>query len=105
MVNSDFLPSALFVRPAWNCYYFGDYFEAGYARRGFTPWVDYRIRGRYYDPLFAYARHVNRGANWEHDLQAVYAGRQNGRGVLPPHTWRDQEALAADRIGQIPARN
>ena len=31
------------MRPTHCHYYFGDYFEAAYERRGFVPWVDYRI--------------------------------------------------------------
>src|SRR5207248_11497278 len=46
VVSCDFLPTALFVRPDCRHYYFGDYFEDRYERRGFTPWMDYRI-GRY----------------------------------------------------------
>ena len=93
VVNCDFLPTALFVRPGWNHYYFGDYFGAGYARRGFTPWIDYRIGRRGYDPLFAYYRHGADAARWERDLRGVYAGRHAGNVVLPPRTWAQQQAL------------
>src|SRR5207248_1484844 len=41
-VQSDFLLTALFVRPSHQHYYFGDYFERSYVKSGFVPWVDYR---------------------------------------------------------------
>src|SRR5262249_42889047 len=42
-VQPDFLLTALFVRPATRHYYFGDFFEDRYVKRGFVPWVDYRV--------------------------------------------------------------
>ncbi len=99
VVNSAFLPTALFVRAGWNHYYFGDYFGAGCAQRGFTPWFDYRFGGGYSDPLFAYQRFATGDPNWERDLRGVYADRFNGTGVLPPRTWQEQVAL----IGRVMA--
>ena len=46
VVHDDFLLGALFVRPRYSHYYFGDYFEPVYVQRGFTAWMDFRIMGR-----------------------------------------------------------
>ena len=66
-------------------------------RRGFTPWFEYRYGGTYYDPLFAFQRLAAVDPNWERDLRTGYADRFSGTVVLPPRTWREQEAL----IGRV----
>jgi hypothetical protein len=87
VVWPDSLLGALFVRTA-NChYYFGDYFDEGYTRRGFVPWIDYRINRVAYDPSFGYyRREFGREAHWEQGLRALYEGRFNGSVPRPPHT-------------------
>src|SRR5262245_43550012 len=66
------LVSALFVRPDHGHYYFGDYFDRRYERRGFVSWVDFRA-GRAPDPLFSYYRwHHRDNRGWERDLKALY---------------------------------
>lgn len=93
VVSCDFLPTALFVRPRWCHYYFGDYFGDRYARLGFTPWIDYRIGRHAYDPLYGYYRVAHPDRAWARDLAAVYRGRREGGLALPPHTFVEQEAL------------
>jgi WXXGXW repeat (2 copies) len=84
-VAPDFLPCALFARPSWGHYYFGDYFDEGYSRRGFVPWIDARVGRHYRDPLYEYERRAYRGREgWERDLRASYAGRFEGDIPRPP---------------------
>jgi hypothetical protein len=87
-VSPDFVLAAMFVRPNYFSYYFGDYFDAGYRRNGFVPWVNYRF-GRYgYDPLFTYYRWAHRdNPVWIQDLRAVYTGRIRGDIPRPPRTF------------------
>jgi hypothetical protein len=92
-VNYDFLPTALFVRPRYRHYYFGDYYGKGYARLGYTPWFDVRVGGRGYDPLYAYLRHAPPAQGWDRELRAVHTGRTSGDLVLPPRTLSQQQAL------------
>lgn len=92
VVQPDFLMGALFVRPSYCHYYFGDYFDAGYARSGFVPWFDYRIGKGSYDPNFAYYRHRNGDPGWERNLRGYYAGRTSGEIVRPPRTLVQQNA-------------
>ncbi len=86
VVNHDFLLTALFVRPATRHYYFGDYFEERYTKRGFVPWVDYRVARTLHDPNFAYYRHTFRGDRWESNLRDLYVGRFEGNVPRPPRT-------------------
>ncbi|MCA9024312.1 MAG: YXWGXW repeat-containing protein [Planctomycetaceae bacterium] len=73
-INVDLLTRGLFVSPRYRHYYFGNYYGAGYASRGFYPWYGYHNRRFGYDPLFAYTSwqrgQSNRG--WIRDLQNDY---------------------------------
>jgi hypothetical protein len=87
VISPTDLLTALFVRPAYEHYYFGDYFEPEYERHGFVPWIDYRINRRVADPLFVHLRGRHHGdERWEHDLRTVYAERRAGQAPRPPRT-------------------
>jgi hypothetical protein len=98
VVQPDFLLGALFVRPRWHSYYFGDYFEPRYEQRGFVPWIDYRV-GRYApDPIFAYYRQTYRDTpQWARGLRDLYVGRREDRIPRPPQTWTQQREV----IGRV----
>src|SRR5262249_53072909 len=86
VVQPDFLPSALFVRPATHHYFFGDFFEARYRKR-FVPWVDYRVRGALYDANYVYYRTAfARHPVWERNLRTLYTARFEGKVPRPPRT-------------------
>jgi hypothetical protein len=88
------LVCSLFVRPACDCYYFGDYFEARYRRLGFVAWVDFRIGRTCYDPLFSYCRWQYRGDRlWERNLRTVYVDRYKGTYPRPPRTFVQQTTV------------
>jgi hypothetical protein len=93
VVQPDFLLGALFVRPAYCHYYFGDYFEAGYGRGGFVPWFDYRIGKGNYDPNFVYYRHRYGDHGWEKNLRDYYTGRTSGDIPRPPRTLVQQNTV------------
>ncbi|HKB38592.1 MAG TPA: hypothetical protein VKD72_19265, partial [Gemmataceae bacterium] len=93
VVQPDFLLTSLFVRPATRHYYFGDYFERGYVKRGFVPWVDYRFARTVPDPNFAYYRHEFRGDRWEKGLRDLYVGRFEGEIARPPRTLVQQSKV------------
>src|SRR6185369_13089809 len=80
-----------------NRYYFGDYYDAAYVRRGYTPWVDYRVRGNVGDPLLTYYRWQHRNDNrWETNLRTVYQTRREDPKVRPPRTVALQEKVITD---------
>jgi WXXGXW repeat (2 copies) len=94
VVQPDFLVSALFVGPARHHYYFGDYFEDKYDRRGFVSWVDYRPTKQSYDPLFSHYRHEFRAdEGWEKNLRALYEARRSGEVPRPPRTLVQQQEV------------
>jgi hypothetical protein len=98
IVRVDFLLGSMFVNTRRHHYHFGDYYDAGYARRGFVPWVDYRFRNTY-DPLFAYYRFQNRAQpRWEADLRAVYVDRRDNQAARPPRTLVMQEKAGGKKM-------
>jgi hypothetical protein len=101
VVSDEGLLGALFVRPGWG-YFFGDYFDARYRRQGFTAWVDYRIGGVGYDPLFGYYRWTfRRDVGWERGLRDLYVARFNGDMPRPPRTFVQQTVIAASNRSSV----
>ncbi len=96
VVQPDFLLGALFVRPSYCHYYFGDYFEAGYEKNGFVPWFDYRYAKGSYDPNFAFYRHRYGDHGWEKNLRDFYAGRTKGDIPRPPRTLVQQNTVISN---------
>ncbi|MFO0878667.1 MAG: hypothetical protein U0840_15100 [Gemmataceae bacterium] len=87
--------NALWARPGWGYYAFGDFYGARFAARGFQPWHLYGPRAR--DTLFAYHGNAfagGRGA-WANRLAATYDGRRTGTLPLPPSTLAAQERAGA----------
>ena len=102
-IQTDNFFAALFVRPRYNHYYFGDYYDARYARSGFTPWVDYRVYGRWQDPSWDYYRWRYRNEpRWEQDLRGTYATRRQNESARPPRTWAEQERLVGGVSAKAP---
>ena len=94
VVQTDFLMGALFIRPGYSTYYFGDFFDASYRRRGFVSFVDFRFGRTGIDPLFGYYRWSNRAVpHWEADLRGVYTNRFNNVAVRPPRTLVQQTTV------------
>ncbi len=93
-VFPDFLFTALFLRPGYYSYYFGDYFDPAYRRGGFVSWLDYRF-GRFgYDPLFTYYRWSYRdNPTYFRNLQGLYAARYSGQAPRPPRTLVQQSTV------------
>jgi hypothetical protein len=90
VILADVLVQSFFARPAYNHFYFGDYYGPQYARLGFRDWIDFRLGDRHYNS-FSYYRWQNRGdPRWERNLRAGYQGRQQGKLARPPRTWTAQ---------------
>jgi hypothetical protein len=88
VITDDSMYGALFVQPAYGCYYYGDYFTVGYQRCGFVAWHEYTYCGGFgYDPLFCYYRTCYRNdPTWSIELRACYVGRYNGTIAAPSRT-------------------
>jgi hypothetical protein len=99
------LLSALFVRPLTNHYYFGNYYNPGYARAGYVPWVDYHPLRGVSSPLVRY-ENWRHGGSWLNEQRQQYVLRREGKAALPPSTWHEQRGHAvtivapATRLGK-----
>jgi WXXGXW repeat (2 copies) len=89
--------SALFVRLDYHRYCFGDYFGASYAKHGFIPWIDFRLRANIPLPLFHQFTIAHRGeANWEREFRELYKERRLGTSLRPPRTYVQQQQFLRD---------
>jgi hypothetical protein len=97
IVYPEVIVSALFVRPDYHRYCFGDYFGAKYVEHGFVPWVDYRLHKNIPEPLFnQYAYSHHKEANFERDLRKVYDDRRTGIAPRPPRNIAQQDQFLRD---------
>jgi hypothetical protein len=95
VIPSNNLFIHLWIRPRWNCYYFGNYYGAQFAQRGFVPWANLTVgsRQRYYDPFFTYA-HVHyrqQGVDYIGRVQGWHRHFAQHEDLRPPRTWREQQ--------------
>jgi WXXGXW repeat (2 copies) len=93
VIYDEAIFGALFIRPGFSAYYFGDYFEARYTRFGYRSWIDIRIGGGY-DPLYGYYRHAYASnPTWSITIGNLYAGRYRGDIPRPPRTLVQQNVV------------
>ncbi|MBM3573306.1 MAG: hypothetical protein FJX52_13260 [Alphaproteobacteria bacterium] len=85
IVHDHCLLSCLFIDRRYGCYHFGDYYDPGYARRGYVAWSSYRINGMYRDSLYDHYRFVYRSnPTWERDLVSLTTLRIRNEAPRPP---------------------
>jgi hypothetical protein len=99
---------ALWVRPSYCHYYFGDYYGTVYTRYGFESCVVYSRRS--YDPIFVYAVYEHRAEpRWASIQMDICLGRAAGRYPCPPRTlveqarvgYRGPGLVASARVGEV----
>ena len=98
IVYPEVLLGALFVRPDYHRYCFGDYFGPSYVSHGFIPWVDYRLRTNIAETLFHQMAFLTRGveANWARDMHKLYDDRRVGLAPRPPRSFAEQAQFMRD---------
>lgn len=92
VIDTRYLTAALFSRPAYQHYYFGDYYANTYVRGGIFPWFSFHYTRYGYDPLFAHTEYVysRRDPRWEANLRQVYFQRRDNEAFRPARTFRAQ---------------
>ncbi|MCW1916896.1 hypothetical protein OJ996_25125 [Luteolibacter sp. GHJ8] len=100
VISLNLFVDHLFVRPRYNHYYFGDYYEPSYRDRGFFYNVNYaRMRGGY-DPIFAHRRWEHRhDRDWERNRLADFDFFRDNRDARPPRTWANLRDIGDGRRG------
>ncbi|MDY6881576.1 MAG: hypothetical protein SV686_15155 [Thermodesulfobacteriota bacterium] len=78
VINLDLFFGSLFLRPRYNHYYFGDYYDVRYYRKGFFPWFSPHARRHYYDPIYTHQRWKYRhNPDWERRIKEDYRHRRD----------------------------
>lgn len=87
------LEFALFTRPGYNHYYFGDYYDSFYVGIGIFPWFECVTRHTWYDPIYLHDHwlHRNYKPGWQQRQWQEYARRRNDKKLRPPRTYREME--------------
>ena len=85
VVGDTIVLDAMFVRPAYCHYYFGDYYGPGYRDLGYESCIVYSRT--HYEPIIVYERYDHRDdPRWETVQINLYFGRNSGQMPLPPRT-------------------
>jgi hypothetical protein len=84
----------LFVRPRYNHYYFGDYYDVTYQDAGFFSRFSFQSSRAGYDPIYAHQRWSHRDdLEWNVRIQTDFRHRREHIEARPPRTFRAQLAL------------
>ena len=90
VINLAVFANHLFLRPASNHYYFGDYYAANYRDAGFYPRFSYHNHNGY-DPFYAHDRwRHRRDRQWERRQEEQFRNFRDHEGSRPPRTWMAQ---------------
>ncbi|KPK24433.1 MAG: hypothetical protein AMK69_16125, partial [Nitrospira bacterium SG8_3] len=84
VISLSIFDDALFLRPRYCHYYYGDYYAPKYYRRGIYPWFSLHARRVVYDPIYAHQRWKHRNDHeWENRLQTKFRERREHEGLRP----------------------
>ena len=87
---------ALFLRPHYNHYYFGDYYDNSYQQGGYLSAYAYQSKRFGYDPIYSHQRWEHRGdSGWDNSMAASYQYRRDNVNARPPRTWAAQQTIAS----------
>ncbi len=88
-VDLGMLRLNLFVYPRYRHYYFGDYYDDVYSRRGIVPWFRCQTSHTWYDPLFVYdSWHFRKtDPHWGANLERGYDQRRVSHDLRPARTY------------------
>lgn len=87
----------IFLRPRYHHYYFGDYYDSRYEKRGYySPFV-FQSNRYGYDSVYSHQRWQHRkDRDWERNFETSYQYRRDHESARPPRTWVAQMGLSPD---------
>jgi WXXGXW repeat (2 copies) len=90
VIDTQFLAGALFARPAYSHYYFGDYYDPAYSKAGIYPWYAFHNSRFGHDSLYAQTSFVysRRDPQWTERVRETFLTRRENQTARPPHTYR-----------------
>jgi hypothetical protein len=93
-VNDTVVLDAMFVRPYYGSYYFGDYYEARYSTMGFESCVVYSRRS--YDPIIVYESYER--PTWVNVQINLFNSRRADPALCPPRTLAQQTTIIQNNV-------
>jgi hypothetical protein len=100
VVSGTVVVDALFVRPSYGHYYFGDYYGPAYRTLGFESCVVYSRRN--YDAIFVYSSWEHRAdPGWTSVQLDICLARHAGRAPVPPRTLVQQNLVVQQNITNV----
>jgi len=94
VINLSIFSAHLFVRPRYDHYYFGDYYDRSYINAGYYSSFSYQSSRRGYDPVYSHQRWEHRDdRDWERRVQNDYQNRRDNERSRPPRTWEAQRQM------------
>jgi hypothetical protein len=95
LIDLAVFTEALFLRPRYNHYYFGDYYDNSYQQGGYFSAYAYQNNRTGYDPIYSHQRWQHRqDQGWDNSMAQSYQYRRDNQGARPPRTWDAQRAIA-----------
>ncbi len=111
VLNIDTIFLSLFIRQDSHHYYFGDYFDARYEKRGFHPWYSPHATRYGYDPFYrSYRSHrLQKDKQWERNYKRQFQYQQKHVEAKPrtryrqptQHTVQPKTTVSSMKIGQV----
>jgi len=84
VIDLNVFDDALFLRPRYCHYYYGDYYAPRYYKKGIYPWFSLHARRVVYDPIYAHQRWSHRNdVAWENHLQKRFRERREHEKLQP----------------------
>ncbi|MBN1546748.1 MAG: hypothetical protein JW902_08825 [Syntrophaceae bacterium] len=88
VISLNIFDDALFLRPRYRHYYYGDYYAPEYSIRGIYPWFSLHARRVVYDPIYAHQRWNHRNDHeWGNRLQTKFRERREHVRSQPPRNF------------------
>ena len=82
------LAEHLFLRPNYNHYYFGDYYDRRYSQNGYFAAYAYKSNRNGYDPIFSHQQWEHRQDRaWNQSVATTFQYRRDHLDARPPRTW------------------
>ena len=85
VIDLNVFDDALFIRPRYHHYYYGNYYAPRYYKTGIYPWFSLHARRVSYDPIYAHQRWRHRNDyKWENHLETRFRERRELEGFQSP---------------------
>jgi len=101
-INISVISEQLFVRPRYQHYYFGDYYDRRYQDTGFFASFSFHSSRQGYEPIYSHRRWQHRGdRDWARRDSDNFNRRRDSADARPPRTLQAQRerSLRTPRLG------